>query len=274
MKLRVLLTMGVVCLVAGVAYAQTFYECEVSASAVFATGEVMDGYARDDSVEVLIGWMHDSTDGLFETEEADEPLVPGVCRRNGTVSADFVGTRKATYNEVLEYSYFISIEDNRGPPDSVILVASIMRRPTRRSEGTADFSPPRTVVVPAEIDVIVGGAGTGWTRLHLDEITCHYRGTGTTSELVRCTDPLDTGYVAGNELVISHARLRIQQADRSFDLTSVEVDIGTGLPQAGAPDYYSILIGDPSGAPAYSFTGLVEDGDIAITLGDPILTRP
>lgn len=241
--------------------------CEVTATGVFGTGEVFDGTASDTIAGGLsIDWMHNATGVSFETTATD-PDPDGIeCRLNGATTADLDGTGTATFNGMLNHSYSIAIEDNRPPPNSLVLVASITFHPTRRNEGTADFATPRTVVVPAEINVLAGGSGSGWTRLHLDDFTCRYRGTGVTYGFVRCTDPLDSGIVAGDSLDISHARLRIQQADRSFVVTVVEAEIGTGEPAAGRPDRYSIVVADPGGTIVYSFDDNVVDGDISIEL--------
>lgn len=260
---------SIVFLWSGNAMAATISDCEVTASGVFFTGEMFDGNASDITTSHSIDWTHSATDFSFETIEAnpDGGIDDGiVCRRNGTISASFQGMGMATVNGVAGYSYQIDIQDNRPAPDSVVLVASITHRPTRRNEGIADFDPPRMIVVPSDINVTVGGSGTGKVKLHLDDITCRYSGTGTTYSFVRCTDPLGFVYGPGSSFPVRNARLRIQQADRSFDLTSVEVDIGSGVPAPGLPDTYHIIVASPDGSLFYNFSSSVIDGDIAITL--------
>jgi hypothetical protein len=229
----------------------------------------MDGTVSEDADgNSTIDWMH-TADGLVFSALVANPdggTDDGVvCRDNGTISAKIQGTGLATVNDVPGFTYQIEMQDNRDAPDSLVLVASILRLPIRRNEGIADFSPPRTVVVPAEIDVVVGGSDSGWVKLHFDETTCRYRGTGTTYGFVHCTDPLDSGYVAGDRIDINHARLRIMQADKSFELTSVEADIGILDPAPGLPDTYHLIISEPGGF-FYNFNALVEDGDVDINL--------
>ncbi len=259
---------SIVFLWSGNAMAATIHDCEVTASGVFSTGEMFDGNASDITAIHSIDWTHSATGLSFETIEADPDggIDDGiVCRDNGTVSASFQGTGLATVNGVSGYTYRIEIQDNRLAPDSVVLVASITHRPTRRNEGIADFVPARMIFVPSEINVTVGGSGTGKVKLHLDDITCRYNSTGTTYSFVRCTDPLGLVYVPGDSFLVNNARLRIQQADRSFDLTSVEVDIGSSVPAPGDPDTYHIIVAGPGGF-FYDFSSDVIDGDIAITL--------
>ena len=246
------------------------YFCEITASAEFATGDVLDGSASDINPGVeTIDWMHDATGFSFETMAADANGIE--CRLNGATTADVIGTGIATVDGDPGYGYFIELEDNRpAPSGSIVLVASISFRPTDRTEGIAEFATPQPVVIPSELPVTAGGSGNGWTRLHLDDITCRYRGTGATYGFVRCTDPLDSGYVAGDTLAITNARLRIQQADRDLGTAVVEAEIAESIPAPGAPDFYSILIIDPSGAVFYDFSGAVEDGDIDIMLLDPV----
>jgi hypothetical protein len=55
------------------------------------------------------------------------------------------------------------------------------------------------------------------------------------------------------------------QADKSFDLTSVEADIGVLTPQPGLADTYHLIISGPGGF-FYNFSTSVIDGDIAINL--------
>ena len=95
----------------------TIWECEVTGWMNFATGEMFDGSASDlDGVE-MINWVHNAAGITFETVEPDPDGIE--CRLNGTTSADFIGTGTATVNGDPGYSYFIEVEDNRGPPDSI-----------------------------------------------------------------------------------------------------------------------------------------------------------
>jgi hypothetical protein len=272
-NIRLVGIFSIVFLWSGNVMAFTISDCEVTASGVFSTGEMFDGNASDDTGVQSIDWTHSvsigGTDFVFEIMAAnpDGGINDGiVCRKNGQVSAIFQGAGMATVNGVGGYSFQIDIADNRPAPDSVVLAASISRTPVRRIEGIANFDPPRLIVVPSEINVVVGGSGSGKIKLHLDDIICRYSGTGTTYAFVRCTDPLESAYVAGDSFAISNARLRIQQADRSFDLTSVEVDLGTG-PAPGTPDTYLLIISGPDGF-FYPFSGNVIDGDIEIILLD------
>ena len=261
---------AVVFMCAGSAWGvSTVFECEVTGWANFATGEMFEGSASDlDGVE-MIDWIHNAAGISFEA--TDDPDPDGIeCRLNGTISADFFGTGTATVNRVPGYSYFIEIEDNRGPPDIVMLTASITHRPTHRNDGIVNFESPRTVVIPTEIDVLTGGSGLlGSAFLFFDGIRCKYRGRGETYDFVRC----NSGYVAGDSIETTQAKLRIRWAAWRYPLTVVKTNIGTGTPAPGTADRYSILIAGPAPSEEiiYSFSGSVEDGDIEITMTDPIL---
>ena len=94
---------------------QSIYYCNISATGVFDTGEILDGAASDTIAGgESIDWMHDAFGASFETTSLDMDGV--ICRLNGTTSADLLGTGNATYNGVPGHSYFIQIEDNRPAP--------------------------------------------------------------------------------------------------------------------------------------------------------------
>ena len=250
----------------------TIFECEVTGWGEFPTGEMFEGTASDMDGTETINWMHVAPGISFETLTPDPDGIE--CRLNGTTSADFFGTGTATVNGEEDYSYFIEVEDNRPPPDIVKLTASLTRtrhRPAVRNDGVETFETPKTVIIPEEIDVLEGNSGRlGLVKLYLDGIKCIYRGTGPTYAFARC----DSGNIAGDSLDILQARLRIWWAYWRSPITVVKANIGTGATAPGAPDQYSILVADSSGGIVYNFTSIVEDGDIDITLLDPILPPP
>ena len=112
--------------------------------------------------------------------------------------------------------------------------------------------------------VTVGASGMGRIKLHLDDIPCRYSGTGTAYVFENCTDPYESGYTPGTMLTITDARLLLLSADSNYDTTVVSVDIGTGATAPGEPDFYQIQVYDAAGAPFYTFSGDVFDGDISI----------
>lgn len=252
--------------------AATIQECEVSGGGIFPGGVMFDGaYSDLDGIET-IDWTHDELDASFVTT-AVVKNNPGdgfdfdgiVCRQNGRITGTVTSSGTGTFNGVPGYDYYLYMEDNRPAPDSVLVVASITYYPTDRNNGTVSFVAPRTVEIPAEIAVTVGGSGKGKTRLILDGIvTCTYRGTGTSYTFDRCSDPLDSGYLAGDNIDVSQIQLRIQQADREFSQTSVELDFGVG-PAPGTPDFYQLVVFFGS-EEEYRFGGSLVDGDIAVTL--------
>ena len=258
---------SIIFLWSGNVVAVTIQDCEVTAAGDFVTGEVFVGTASDIAGVEMIDWLHTAPDILIETMVADPNGIE--CRQNGTVSADFIGTGTATFNEVAGHSYIIVIEDNRPGSDPIVLDASISHRPVVRTKGIADFDPPQTVVIPPFLTVTAGDSGRGIAKLRLDDINCIFRGTGPTYLIQHCGDPADSGFMAGDNVDIGHAELVILTADRSFDLTTVQVDIGTGDPPVGIPDFYEIHIFGSDGTEIYSFNDVVEDGDIAITLLGP-----
>jgi len=255
--------------------AGTFQYCEVSASGTLPSGPTFDGSFTDDGVDFLADWLHNAPGVSIElTSVAMSPPEVGMttCRTNGVVRALINGY--ATYNGVDGYVIEIEVVDNRAAPTRVTLDASITRRPTRRSEGTITFGEPTTVIVPSEIEVTAGASGHGWTRLHLDEIiTCRYRGNGEAYLFERCTDPLNTGYAPGTSIDVTSARLRVQNADSAFDLTTVTADLGVLIEAPGAADTYQIWIGETRGlvGPPYAYQTFepVIDGDINITILGP-----
>lgn len=248
----------------GPAGAATMVPCEISAYGNVTGGVSFSGSLTDDGIDFLFDWRHSAPGVEFETAAADPDTAS--CNIDPVSNnADILGTNTATFNGEPAYSYLIYVEDNRDAPDAVILTSSIVRAPTRRSDGVAMFDPARAVRIPADIAVTTGASAMGWTRLHLDDITCRYRGTGSTYAFERCSDPLDSGYAPGDIFAVESARLRIQNADPRFEMTSVEVNIGTGAPAPGAPDFYEISVYDQNGAVIYNYASDVILGDIAIT---------
>jgi hypothetical protein len=252
----------VILLVSNSIVASTNVPCDVTASGMFPGGESFSGSAQDDGIVELFDWRHSAPGLEFEVTPAD--LTDVTCNINGAINADFIGSYTATVNGVSGYSFLIYIEDNRGPPDSFILSASIERTPTRRSEGIATFDPPRTIMIPDEIPVTAGASSMGRVKLHLDDVICRYSGTGSSYVFENCTDPLESGYTPGTLLNVSDARLRLLSSSPDYDTTIISVDIGTGAPAPGTADVYFIEIFDPSDALFYSFSGNLEDGDIVI----------
>ena len=249
--------------------AATNQPCDVTAYGSFPGGQSFYGSFIEDGLgDFRLDWRHSTPGFEFEASETDPDSVS--CNINGEINADVIGAGTATVNGVPGYSYTIFLEDNRAAPDSLIVSASIVREPTRRTEGIAIFDPPRAVTIPAAIDVTYGASGPGWTKLHLDDVTCRYRGIGTSYAFQRCTGPDGSDYSAGDTLDVASVRLRIQSADNSFDMTSVAAELGTGAPAPGEPDVYTIEVFNPMGGSDYFFSGPVENGDITIALLPPV----
>jgi hypothetical protein len=243
----------------------TLHYCELSASGSMPeyTPAAFDGSFTDDGVDFLFDWTHSYPGGVFEAATADP--INTYCRLNGVISAEALGS--GTFNGMPAYYYSLRLEDNRAAPFRIVLTASITTSPTRRSEGVTTFGAPTPVVIPFEIPVTGGASGHGWTRLHLDEvITCRYRGMGSSYAFERCTGPGGTDYVAGDTVDVTAARLRIQTADHSYDLTTIEAELGLIIDTTTAPDRYSISLFDSNGVLFYEASAAIQDGDIAITL--------
>jgi hypothetical protein len=270
-KMKFLMKLVSACLVATIPFTSAFAEvftlqyCEVSASGSMPeyTPAAFDGSFTDDGVDFLFDWTHSYPGGEFEAVTADP--VNTYCRLNGLISAEAVGS--GTFNGLPGYYYSLRIEDNRAAPSRIVLSASITTSPTRRSEGVTTFGAPTPVIIPFEIPVTGGASGPGWTRLHLDEvITCRYRGMGSSYAFERCTGAGGSDYVAGDTVDVTTARLRIQTADHSYDLTTVEAELGLIADTLNAPDQYGISLFDPDGVLFYDASAPILDGDIAITL--------
>ena len=259
---RTLIGLLVLFLASG-AFAATNVPCEVTGYGMYPGGESFSGSALDLGADEAFDLQHSASGLEFEVTSANPSDIS--CNIDAVShNADFLGSSNATVNGVSGYSFLIYIEDNRGPPDTYLLTASIEHSPTRRSDGVAAFDPPREIVIPEEIPVTVGASGMGRIKLHLDDITCRYSGTGTAYVFENCTDPYESGYTPGTMLTITDARLRLLSADSNYDTTVVSVDIGTGATAPGEPDFYQIQVYDAAGAPFYTFSGDVFDGDISI----------
>ena len=252
-------------LISATSFAATNVPCDVTAGGLFPAGESFSGSFLEDGMgDFSLDWRHSAPGFEFEASETNPDSTS--CNINGEINADIVGAGTATVNGMPGYSYIIFLEDNRPAPDSLLVMASIVREPTRRSEGMIMFEPARAVMIPAAIDVTHGASGPGWTKLHLDDITCRYRGIGTSYAFQRCTGPGGNDYAAGDALFVSSVRLRIQSSDNAFDMTSVVAELGAGAPAPGEPDFYTIEVFEPMGASIYFFSGSVENGDVAITV--------
>ena len=83
----------------------------------------------------------------------------------------------------------------------------------------------------------------------------------------RCTGPGGTDLIPGHILSVSAASLRILQADKTQNKTSVIVQvIESGLPAPGTPDYFSLIVFGPDGGISYSYGSDFICGDIDIHL--------
>jgi hypothetical protein len=246
--------------------------CEVSVSAVLPGGEIADGTFSDLAASKMIEWAHYAPGFLFEVTA---PLVGDDvgCSATPGVEGDVLLFGEATVNGVPGFGFLLELEDNREAPNLITLVASLSYYPTYRTDGVTNFVTPKSVTIPAAIPVRVGGSASGKTRLILDnDITCTYLGTGAMYVFDSCNDSLDSGYVAGDRLDVSHAVLRIQQADRSFAMTSVEAELSFEI-APGAPDYYSLIVldGDDivTGTVIYTLATDVVRGDVDIIIYPP-----
>lgn len=260
----VYIVMGVLMPVSpGLTGAHSNVPCNVNASGFFAGGETFSGSFIEDGMGVFdLDWRHSAPSIEFEASETDPDSVS--CNINSDINADVIGYGTAAVNGVSGYSYVLYLEDNRPAPQHLILSASIVRTPTRRTEGLAIFDPPQPVPIPASLEVTYGASGPGWTKLHLDDVTCRYRGAGISYTLERCTGPGASEYSAGDFINAANVRLRIQSADSAYEMTSVDAVIGYGDPAMGSPDYYAIEMFNPDNESIYAFSGTVENGDISI----------
>jgi hypothetical protein len=264
---KLLFVTGLLCVSSNVLGLETFADCTVHGTGSFLTGEVFAGDASDILGVQSLDWTHDVAGLSFFTMTPGPSDQGVVCRRNGAISARFQGEMVATVNGVPGFGYIIDLEDNRAPAEER-LCATLVQKPRTRDDASISFTAPRLAVIPAEIPVLLGGAGSGMARLNLDRIKCRYRGTGTNYAFERCAGPDGHALVPGDTVSYSEASLRVQSADRALPVTSVQVDIGAEPPPQGLPDSYTITITDTAGAPMYFFDGLLDCGDIDIVL-DP-----
>jgi hypothetical protein len=250
------------------------HDCTISADILFVSGEVVRGTGSDIAGVEMVDWISDSPGIAFETVAADPDGIE--CREDPRISVDIDGiTGTAMVNGTPGYSYLIEMDDNQEhqPGDSIRLCSALIQSPRTRIEGSSTFAIPRIAVIPDELPLaiagpgVVGQAGKGRARLQLDRIRCNYRGTETPGEgyaFERCTGPTGHEFMPGDSIAVSEVSLRIQSADRSEPVTSVQVELGMSTAAGYSPDTYSIIIGDPSGGLFYDFASDVICGDIEI----------
>lgn len=275
--ISVIFTMTIV--VFGNARAETIIDCNVTANALFKTGEVVRGAASDLMGTELLDWIHEAPGIAFETVEDPNGGPEGppgddgiVCRTNGRLSVTFRSEGTASFNGVPGHSYSIAINDDRNPEgdrhaNQIRLCSTLVQSPRTRNEGSSTFAMDRVVYVPETLPVVEGAAARGKARLSLGANKCSYRGTGATGDtgylFERCNGPGGVSLIPGDTVVVSEVGLRIVSADRSVPVTSIQVDIGSD-PWTGPADSYLIHIADPARTIIYSFSANVECGDIAI----------
>jgi hypothetical protein len=216
-----------------------------------------------DGVET-IDFTYEATGVSFETILLDGPDRV-VCSGIGGVTADSLSYGTATLNGESGYGYLLETEDNR---EEYGLCASLTQSPRNRDDAVVVFSPPRMAVVPAILEVLSGGAGSGTARLVFDDIKCRYRGDGVNYVFDRCTGPGGRDILPGDNLSVSKARLRIQRSDNSYNSTSIRA---TPFGQYGAPDYFSLIIFSPGSTHddvevVHTWASDVTCGDIDIDL--------
>jgi hypothetical protein len=261
---RYMLFMAALVLASNVWADGSVVDCTVNGAGTFLSGDEFDGSARNenfaqpDAVQRL-EWTHEAPGFSFETIGADSV----VCLQDGLLQAEFISTSgHGVVNGVPGFNFQIQMVDNRPPPSTIDLTASITHRPTRRNEGVINFSPARPVTIPAVIDVIVGGSGNGTVNLILDGVICKYRGTGATYDFDKC----NSGNIAGDVVSVAEARLKIKQADKDYPITSVAATISSE-PSPGNADSYFILVTDADFVDVYTFSDSLNtaaNGDIDI----------
>lgn len=257
----------------------TIYDCNFSMVAQFNSGKVVRGSGSDITGTELVDWLHEQPEYVFETVgDPNGGGLPGwdtglICSRAGTKKVDIYSEGTASVNGVPGYSYVIQLEDNRpsdaDDPTRIRLCSTLVQRPRTRNDGQSVLTFSKTAVVPTELPVVRGSAGTGKARLTLGNVKCSYRGGGTTNYLFeRCNGPGGVSLVPGDTIVVNEVSLRIVSADRTQPVTSVQVDLGTNpTPVPGGSDYYEITIGNPDGSTIFdSFIDMVQCGDIEIDL--------
>ncbi len=149
------------------------------------------------------------------------------------------------------------MEDNR---ESGSVCATLALSPRSQIDGTAVYDPPQIKTIPDTLSVLEGSAGSGLATLQMDGFRCRYRGDGTSYVFEGCGGPGGVELHPGDSVEISQVSLRVLTADRDYPVTSVRAVLAS----PGAPDFYSAEVFGPSGGSIYSFSGLMECGDIDI----------
>jgi hypothetical protein len=242
-------------------------------------GDVFIGTFTNVGGTETITWTHRGPGFTLETDATpvhdpefpDHPSI--ICRVNGGEIAEVFSFGTAVVNGTPGYSYSILVDDNGPPPpdDFIPVCARLIQDPVReRSDSVLAFESPRTVIIPAELPVLKGNAGTGSARLRLDNHNCRYSGDGSGGSYLfeRCTGPGGKDLVPGDALDVTQVQLRIQSADRSAPVTYVQANIGTN-DDLFTLDEYSIYIAPPgSDVPTFSASGRVFCGHVEVVL-DP-----
>jgi hypothetical protein len=271
MKQRLFMLVTFLVIAGAVTHARAF-DCTISAYGSVPTGEVFSGSGSDVGGLVEGEWTHNG-DGIHVQSEGLPFDV--ACRTNGGLVGEVFGA--AILNGVSGYQYFVQVADNRGPPtgSSIVLEAS-RERNGRPHVGVQRFAAPTSFRIPAEIAVTAGEAGGGRVMLKIDGTVCWYRGNGDDLGcggdaflFDACVGEDGSSLAPGDQFDGVQARLHILGDDLHCptgpEAIAIRADIGTGLvPAPGAPDAYTILVGDAAGTLLYSFSALVETGDVAV----------
>jgi hypothetical protein len=277
----------------GSSEALTIRDCEVTGYGSFPTGEVFSGTFSDVLGVEAVDWLHDAPGVSFETNAVTPAGV--TCRQNGADTGIVESYGTATLNGTPGYSYLLEVEDHRDPAvtGSETLAASAS------TDGSTSFSGGEVVTIPSEIAVTAGNATGAVVTLTLDGLTCTYDEAGGTFLFNSCSDgttaagdgvaattvslhveggacPEDTGHGCRRGHTIGrghfshgrghgygHSRHDHDGAEVCVPL-AVEAVLEWTIPSLGSADFYSLVIGSPSGTTVYTFSGLVFDGDIDI----------
>lgn len=108
--------------------------------------------------------------------------------------------------------------------DSITLVASKAYSPDVHTDASYRASRPGTVVIPSEVNVTQGNAGTFSMTLYIGSVTCLFEGAdfGTKYKFISC----NSGHIAGQSVSVhqgDYLRVHVNAGDAAQGLTQIQV---------------------------------------------------
>jgi hypothetical protein len=275
--------------------------CSVSGAGTLPSGDAASGDMYDESGIASGTWLHDGAAGDLVGAPTDIVCrINGSRIADVSGTGTYGGAPGHTFTlHVQDRGAPGGGARLPGDPEPRTIVASRLYSPSRWTDGVASFAEGALVEVPSALPVTVGNAGNQWARVTFvehdsgDPIRCSYRGGASRANPVSAGDvalgleygwarcerwdassssfATDAAIVPGTvldvdsiEVHVQHGSSRHPSCDAAETTVTLELMVTPLVTRPSEPDYYRLLVFDPSGALVLFSEGDLASGDIAV----------